>query len=141
MLAHALLPLLVFEHCFIQIRFGIFEFFCFCFMSNKSFLILLNFTRYLFSVNTIFLLMRNIRNECWIPKKKYFMKVFHVSWNDPKTVFHKMLWKKNFTVYPSLKVYWCFQGNNKGTLERKGLIDYNGTKWIHNVKLLNINTL
>ena len=64
MLAHPLLPLLVFEHGFIQIGFGIFEFFCFCFMSNKSFLILLNFTRFLFSVNTIFLLMRNIRNKC-----------------------------------------------------------------------------
>ena len=29
---------------------------------------LLNFTRNLFSENTIFLLMRNIRNECWILK-------------------------------------------------------------------------
>ena len=64
MLAHPLLVLLVFEHGFIQIRFGIFEFFCFCFMSNKCFLMLLNFTRYLFSVNAFFLLMRNIRNEC-----------------------------------------------------------------------------
>ena len=53
MLAHPLLALLVFEHGFIQIRFGIFDFFCFCFMSNKCFLILLNFTRYLFSVNTM----------------------------------------------------------------------------------------
>ena len=31
------------------------------------------------------------------------MKVFHVSWNDSETVFHEMPWKKNFTVYPSLK--------------------------------------
>ena len=31
------------------------------------------------------------------------MKAFHVSWNDPETVFHEMPWKKNFTVYPSLK--------------------------------------
>ena len=31
------------------------------------------------------------------------MKVFHISWNDPETVFHEMPWKKNFTVYPSLK--------------------------------------
>ena len=46
MLAHALLPLLVFEHGFIQRGFGIFEFLCFCFMINKYFLILLNFTRY-----------------------------------------------------------------------------------------------
>ena len=31
------------------------------------------------------------------------MKVFHISWNDPETVFHEMPWKKNFTIYPSLK--------------------------------------
>ena len=30
------------------------------------------------------------------------MKVFNVSWNDPETVVHGMLWKKSFTVYPSL---------------------------------------
>ena len=54
MLAHALLSLLVFEHVFIQIRYRIFEFFCFCFMSNKYFLRLLSFTQYIFSVNTIF---------------------------------------------------------------------------------------
>ena len=37
MLAHPLRALLVFEHGFIQIRFGIFDFFCFYFMSNKLF--------------------------------------------------------------------------------------------------------
>ena len=31
------------------------------------------------------------------------MKVFHVSWNVPETVFHEMLWKKSFTVYPCFK--------------------------------------
>ena len=31
------------------------------------------------------------------------MKVFYVSWNDLETVFPEMPWKKNFTVYPSLK--------------------------------------
>ena len=36
------------------------------------------------------------------------MKLFHVSWNDPETVFHEMPWKKNFTVYPSLNI--CYQG-------------------------------
>ena len=30
------------------------------------------------------------------------MKIFHGSWNAPETVFYEMLWKKNFTVYPSL---------------------------------------
>ena len=54
MIAHALLSLLVFKHGFIQISFGILDFFCFCFMSNKYYLILLTFTRYLFSVKTIF---------------------------------------------------------------------------------------
>ena len=32
------------------------------------------------------------------------MKVFHVLWNVPETVFHEMLWKKSFTVYPCLKI-------------------------------------
>ena len=43
------------------------------------------------------------------------MKVFHVSWNHPETVFHEMPWKKDFTVYPSLYAncillynYWYF---------------------------------
>ena len=53
MSAHALLPHLVFELGFIQIRSGVFEFFRFCFMS-KYFLMLLNFTRYILSVNAIF---------------------------------------------------------------------------------------
>ena len=30
------------------------------------------------------------------------MKLFHVSWNDSETVFHEILWKKIFAVYPSL---------------------------------------
>ena len=63
MSAHALLPLLVFEHDFIRIRFGIFEFFCFCFMNNKLFLILSNFTRYLFSVITFFLRWETYRSS------------------------------------------------------------------------------
>ena len=42
------------------------------------------------------------------------MKPFHVSWNVHETVFHEMLWKKSFTVHPSLnsikqfKIYWPF---------------------------------
>ena len=55
MLAHPLLPLLVFERGFIQIRFGIFEFFCFCFMSNKCFLILLNFNTTFFCKHNFFI--------------------------------------------------------------------------------------
>ena len=45
--------------------------------------------------------MRNIRR--WILDTE--VKVFHISWNDPETVFHEMFWKKNFTVYPSLYTY------------------------------------
>ena len=53
MLAHALLSLLFFEHGFIQIGFAIFEFLCFCFMSNKYLLILLHlhFTSFLYKHN------------------------------------------------------------------------------------------
>ena len=78
MLAYVLLSLLVFEHGFIHIRFGIFEFFA---------SLVLNFTRYLFSVNTIFLLMRNIRNECCILKKNISCKYF---------MFHEMILKLYF---------------------------------------------
>ena len=31
------------------------------------------------------------------------MKGFYVSWNTLETVFHEILWKKNFAVYPSLR--------------------------------------
>ena len=62
MLAHALLSLLVFNHVFIQIRFGIFGIFCFCFMISKYYLILWNFASNVYSVNDIsFLLIRNVR--------------------------------------------------------------------------------
>ena len=97
MLAHPLLPLLVFEHGFIQIRFGIFEYFCFCFMSNKLFLILLNFTQYLFSVNTIFLMTKNIRNECseaatrGVLQENVFHKI-HGKTPVPETFLKKRLW-------------------------------------------------
>ena len=32
------------------------------------------------------------------------VKEFHesISWNAPETVFHEMLWKKSFTLYPFL---------------------------------------
>ena len=75
-------------------------FFFFCFMSNKCFLILLNFTRCLFSVNTIFLLMRNIRNECSEAATGAFCKKM-CSWKFhkihrktpvPETLLKKRLW-------------------------------------------------
>ena len=107
MLPHALLSLLVFKHSFIQIYFGIFDFFCFCFMSNKYYLILLNFTSYLFSVKKkIYWLETYIMKLKCLGKSvslKYFM--FHkcpwtcISRNALKEKFHEMLWKKNFTVY------------------------------------------
>ena len=46
---------------------------------------------------TFFYWWETLRDECWI--LKYFMKVFHISWNDPETVFHEMPWKKNFSVF------------------------------------------
>ena len=126
MLAHALLPLLVFKHGFIQICFGILDFFCFCFMSNKHFLILLNFTQYLFSVNTIFLLMRNITRWMLDTKVKVFMKVFHVSWNVSETVFHEMLPFRNFVKFTGKHLCQSLFSNKvaglrSGTLLKKGL--------------------
>ena len=119
MLVHALLSLLVSKHGFIQILFGIFKFFCFCFISTRYFLILLNFTIYLFSVNTIiyWLFIHHFfidekRTQWNLNTWKYFMTVFHVSSNAPEIVFHEMLWKKSFTVYPCIKseirIWWYF---------------------------------
>ena len=98
MLAHVLLSLLVFEHGFIQIRFGSFEFFY-----TISFL--LNFRRYPFSeiflryLLQIFLLTRNITR--WMLDTE--VKVFHesisyfmkwpwncISWNSLKEKFHSV---------------------------------------------------
>ena len=57
------------------------------------------------------------------------MKVFHVSWNYPETVFHEMPWKKNFTVYTSLNK-WIPNGT-VWTMEQHDVkikLDSTGTK-------------
>ena len=63
-------------------------------MSNKYYLIPLNFTRYLFSVNTIFLLRKNICNKTYILMQKYFM-------------FHEMALKLYFMKCSERKVSQC----------------------------------
>ena len=85
------------------------------FSNMVSFRYVLVFFNFLHDISSIkfytmsFLCKRNFfideKHTQWMfdTKIKYFMKVFHVSWNDPETVFHEMLWKKNFTVHPSLK--------------------------------------
>ena len=88
-------------------------------VSFRYVLVFLNFLHDIFSIKfytisflwdlftisfTIFLLMRNITR--WMLDTE--IKVFHISWNDPETVFHEMTWKKNFTVYPSLKTPFTF---------------------------------
>ena len=93
MLAHTLLLLLVFEHGFIQIRFGIFEFFCFCFMSHKYFLILLNFTRYLSSCKHNFFI--DEKRTQWNLNTK--VKVFHES------ISCFMKWPWNYISWNALK--------------------------------------
>ena len=52
------------------------------------------------------------------------MKVFHVSWNAPETVFHEMLWKKRFTVYPCLKA-----GSGSGCKKKLNIM----LLWINNL--------
>ena len=69
------LSFLFFNHGFIPISFSLFEFFCFCFMSNKSRLMLLNSRRYPFSLNTIFFI--NEKHTQWNLDTK--VKVFHES--------------------------------------------------------------
>ena len=63
--------------------FWYFWIFCFCFMSNKCYLILLSFTRYIFSVNNFF-----IDEKCMQWNLNTKVKVFHGSiW-----CFMKWLW-------------------------------------------------
>ena len=100
MLAHALLSLLVFNHVFIQIRFGIFEIFRFCFMIGKYYIIIWNFPRYVYSVNAISFFIDKKRTQQNLNTK---VKVFHESiscftkwpskcilWNDLKEKFHSV---------------------------------------------------
>ena len=126
MLAHTLLPLLIFKHSFIMIRFGIFEFFYFCFMSNKYYLFnTIKFYKISFLYEHNFF----IDEKCSQRNLNTTPKVFHesiscfmkclwncISWNTRKKSFtvypcikrnlklmNEMLWKKSFTVYPCLK--------------------------------------
>ena len=87
MLEHVTLSLLVFEHGFIRICFGIFEFF-----STISFL--LNFTRYLFSANTSF--------YWW---ESNAMNVESISWKH--FMFHEMILKLYIVKSPEIKIWQC----------------------------------
>ena len=93
MLPHALLSFLVSKHSFIQIYFGIFDFFCFCFMSNKYYLILLNFTSYLFSVKK-----KNYWLETYIIKLNVSLKYF---------MFHEMPLNLYFRKCSERKISQC----------------------------------
>ena len=111
MSAHPLLPVFSWFSSMVSFRYvlAFLNFFCFCFMSNKCFLILLNFVRYLFSIRTILLLMRNIQNECseratrGVLQENVFMEVPQ---NSPvqRLFFNKVLSKKGLW-------YRCFPGN------------------------------
>ena len=85
MLAYVLLLLLVFENGFIQICFGIFEFFALSF--------LLNFTGYFFPENTIFFI--DEKNTQWTVDTK--AKVFHES------ISCFMRWPRNCISWNALK--------------------------------------
>ena len=97
MLSHVLLSLLVFEHGFIQIRFGSFEF-------SYTISFLLNFTRYLFSeiflrylLQFFFVLMRNITR--WMLDTE--VKVFH------KSISYFIKWPWNCISFPERKFSLC----------------------------------
>ena len=102
-LTQAFLWFLFFSHCFIQIRFGLFDFFAFV-LSSKYYLsklMVLDFRCQKTFCKHNFCYDEKHTQWHWDTK----LKVFHesISWfiNAPKTVFHEMLWKKSFTVYPS----------------------------------------
>ena len=96
-LAPVLLSLLVFEHGFIQIRFGSFEFFY-----TISFL--LNFTRYLFSEN-----FSRYLSQFFIDEKHYAMNVGYwsksISWKY--FIFHEMTLKLYLMKCPERKISQC----------------------------------
>ena len=96
---------LFFSHGFIEIRFALFVFV----LSNKYYLskllMLLDFRcqKISFPCKHNFCIdEKHTQYDIETLKQKYFMKVLHGSWNTTETVFHEMLWKKRFTVYPSL---------------------------------------
>ena len=124
-----------FGHGFIQIRSGLLNCSCFCFMSNKCcqnlwMQINLRCQKTSFSVSSIFYWWEHTQ---WHLDAK--AKVFHesnscfmkcprncISWNALREifhsvsslplVFHEILWKKNFTVYSSLfkQLFWKLPG-------------------------------
>ena len=96
-LTQAFLWFLFFSHCFIQIRFAFI-------LGSKYYLS--KWMVFDFRCQKTFCK----HNFCYDEKHTQWhwdtkLKVFHesISWfiNAPKTVFHEMLWKKSFTVYPS----------------------------------------
>ena len=95
MLTHTLLSFLLFKHGFIQIRFGLFEFFSFCFISHKYYLILLDFRKHNFLIDE--------KHRQWNLdfKVKVFHKVFHM--------FHEMALKLHFMKWSGRKVSQCIQ--------------------------------
>ena len=58
------------------------------------------------------------------------MKVCHVSWNAPETVFHEMLWKKSFSV-PLPQVYDKLSEASRGLLFRLQISSFYSEKTRH----------
>ena len=116
MLALALLPLLVFEHGFIQILFGIFKFFCFCFMSNNT----IKFYSISFLCKHNFLLMRNIQKQSprvvlWERCSWKFHKIHSKTpvpgvFLRPATLLKNRLWYRFFFLW----ILWNFLQNTSG---------------------------
>ena len=125
MLPHAILSLLVFQHGFIQIRFGIFEIFCFCFMSNKIFFDTIKFYTISFLCKHNFFI--DEKHTQWMLGTK--VKVFRESiscfmksawncilWNALKEKFHSVSFPLHFfwtlCRYPlnfiksNIKIFW-----------------------------------
>ena len=100
MLLHTLLSFLFFSHGFIQIPFGLFDFFYFCFLSNKYYLsksMLLNprCQKSSFLYKQTFLSMRSnwhTKVKVFHESTSYFMKCPWkcISWNTLKEKFHSV---------------------------------------------------
>ena len=107
MLSHALLSSLFFSHGFIQIRFGLFDFYCFCFMSNKYYLSKFNAK---FSLSEVIFLCKLSFCYWWQKcaiKFRYCSK--STSWKYfmlhemPLKLYFMKCSERKISVYPSLK--------------------------------------
>ena len=108
MLPHAILSLLVFQHGFIQIRFGIFEIFCFCFMSNKIFFDTIKFYTISFLCKHNFFIDEKRTQWMLGIKVKAFHESFSCFMKSPRNCISWNALKEEFQCILPIRIDWNF---------------------------------